>query len=199
MTTTRAVKRTRLSPEARRAQLLALGVEMLTTSTLDALSVEEIADRAGISRGLLFHYFASKQEYRLAVVREVAREMLALTAPDPALEPLAALQASVAAFVDYVAANREAYVSLLRGGASDPVLQEVLDETRTEMARRTLDGAEDLGIPQTVRGRLAVRGWIAFTEEVVVTWLTDPAAVLERDELLELLTTGLPAMVRGVL
>ena len=196
---TTAVKRTRLSPQARRAQLIDLGVQMLSTRTLDGLSVEEIAESAGISRGLLFHYFDTKADYRVAVVREVARQMLAVTAPDPEREPLDALQTSVAAFVDYVSENRDAYVSLLRGGASEPALQAVLDETRTEMARRTLDGADALGIPPTVRGRLAVRGWIAFTEEVVITWLTDPDAELGRDELLVLLTTGLPAMVRGVL
>ena len=62
-------KRTRLDPAARRAQLIALGVEMLATRTLDALSVEDIAKQAGISRGLLFHYFASKQEFHTAVAR----------------------------------------------------------------------------------------------------------------------------------
>ena len=196
---TTVVKRTRLSPQARRAQLIDLGVQMLSTRTLDGLSVEEIAESAGISRGLLFHYFDTKADYRVEVVREVARQMLAVTAPDPEREPLDALQTSVAAFVDYVSENRDAYVSLLRGGASEPALQAVLDETRTEMARRTLDGADALGIPSTVRGRLAVRGWIAFTEEVVITWLTDPDAELDRDELLVLLTTGLPAMVRGVI
>ncbi|MCU1657877.1 MAG: TetR family transcriptional regulator, partial [Pseudonocardiales bacterium] len=56
-------KRIRLSPEARRAQLIELGVEMLATRTLDELSVEDIAQQAGISRGLLFHYFSSKQEF----------------------------------------------------------------------------------------------------------------------------------------
>ena len=76
------MKRTRLSPEARRAQLIDLGVEVLATRTLAELSVEEIADRAGISRGLLFHYFDSKHDFRVAVVREVARHMLELPAPD---------------------------------------------------------------------------------------------------------------------
>ncbi|GAB2915704.1 TetR/AcrR family transcriptional regulator [Rhodococcus aerolatus] len=192
------MKRTRLSPEARRAQLIDLGVQMLSSRTLDELSVEEIADRAGISRGLLFHYFASKQDYRVAVVQQVAQQMLELTAPDPALDPLARLHASVASFVDYVSENRDAYVSLLRGGASEPALQAVLDATRTEMARRTVEGSEDLGIPTTTASRLAVRGWIAFTEEVVVTWLTDPTASLSRDELLGLLVTGLPVLARGV-
>ena len=70
-------KRTRLRPDARRAQLIALGVEMLATRTLDELSVEDIATEAGISRGLLFHYFASKQEFHLEVARAAAQELIA--------------------------------------------------------------------------------------------------------------------------
>ncbi len=54
-----AVKRVRLSPEERRAQLIDLGVRMLADRPLEQISVEDIADQAGVSRGLLFHYFAS--------------------------------------------------------------------------------------------------------------------------------------------
>ena len=75
-------KRTRLRPDARRAQLIALGVDMLATRTLDELSVEDIATEAGISRGLLFHYFASKQEFHLEVARAAAQELIARTEPD---------------------------------------------------------------------------------------------------------------------
>src|SRR6476620_7385194 len=87
------MKRTRLSPDARRAQLIALGVDMLATRTLDELSVEEIAKQAGISRGLLFHYFASKQEFHVEVARAAAGELIARTEPDPSLMPLEALRA----------------------------------------------------------------------------------------------------------
>src|SRR5581483_404686 len=81
-------KRTRLDPAARRAQLIELGVQMLATRTLDELSVEDIATQAGISRGLLFHYFASKQEFHVEVARAAAAALIARTAPDPALPPL---------------------------------------------------------------------------------------------------------------
>src|SRR3954462_8664545 len=85
-------KRSRLSPEARRAQLIELGVEMLATRRLDELSVELIAHTAGISRGLLFHYFPSKQESPLEVARAAAAEMIRRTEPDPDLSPVEALR-----------------------------------------------------------------------------------------------------------
>src|ERR1700710_2877944 len=87
-----AVKRTRLDPIARRAQLIALGVEMLATRTLDALSVEDIAKKAGISRGLLFHYFSSKQEFHTEVARAAAQDLIDRIEPDASLPPLDALR-----------------------------------------------------------------------------------------------------------
>src|SRR3954454_5545856 len=95
-------KRVRLSPEARRAQLIDLGVEMLATRRLDELSVELIANTAGISRGLLFHYFPSKQQFHLEVARAAAAEMIRRTEPDTSQTPVAALRGALTSFMDYV-------------------------------------------------------------------------------------------------
>lgn len=184
-----ATNRRRLPPETRRAQLLALGVQMLATRTLDQLSVEEIAEQAGVSRGLLFHYFSSKQDFHLAVVREISRAMLEATEPDPTLAPLAALRDSVSSFVDFVGENRDAYLALLRGPASsDPAMRAVFDATRSAMAERTLRVVAGFGVTTGARERLAVRGWIAFTEEVVVSWLSGEE--IDREELLDLVTSA---------
>src|SRR5947199_7371816 len=98
-------KRVRLSPQARREQLLELGVQMLTTRTLDELSVEALAEQAGISRGLLFHYFRNKQDFHRAVVQRAADDLLDTTTPDATLEPVPRLMQSVEHYVDYVSAN----------------------------------------------------------------------------------------------
>lgn len=188
-------KRLRLSPAARRAQLIELGAQMLATRRLEDISVEEIAERAGISRGLLFHYFTSKGDFHLAVVAKMAEAMLARTAPDHRLAPLDALSASLSAFVDFVSENRDGYVSLLRGAASgDAQLRKVFDDTRTEMANRTLAQTPTLGIPTGPRTQLAVRGWIAFTEEVVLDWLVKQE--LPRVQLISMVSSALPALLR---
>ncbi len=111
-------KRVRLSPEARRAQLIDLGVEMLATRRLDELSVELIAKAAGISRGLLFHYFPSKQEFHLEVARAAAAEMIRRTEPDTGRSPVQALRGALASFIEYVEENPDNYKSLVRGAAS---------------------------------------------------------------------------------
>jgi AcrR family transcriptional regulator len=187
-------RRVRLAPEARRAQLIALGVEMLASRTLDELSVEDIAAQAGISRGLLFHYFASKQEFHLEVARAAARELLRRTDPDPGLPPVAALRAGLEAFADYVAENPDNYKSLVRGAASgDAEMRAIFDDTRAALAGRIVDIVAGLGYPLSPQAELAVHGWVAFAEECVIRWI-DTRAV-DRGAVLDLLSKALPALV----
>lgn len=186
-------KRTRLSPDERRAQLIDLGARMLAERPLEQISVEDIADQAGVSRGLLFHYFASKSEFHLAIVRHTSQQMLARTEPTETDDPIATLRSVLASYVDYVTENRTTYVSLLRGTASgDPHMREVFEQTRDVMAARTLDQLPTIGLPRTPQVELAVRGWIAFVEEATISWLRSPA--ISREELIELTVNALPAL-----
>ena len=121
--------------------------------------------------------------------------MLERTAPDLSLDPLDALYATLSEFIDFVSQNRYGYVSLLRGAASgDARMRTVFDDTRTEIANRTLSQTPVLGIPTGPRTRLAVRGWIAFTEDVVISWLSDEE--LPRDELVRLISGACPRCCR---
>lgn len=187
-----ATPRTRLDPDARRAQLVELGLKMLSTRPLDRVAIDDIAAEAGISRGLLFHYFPTKRDYHLAVARAAAGDLLRRTDPDPSLDTLSQLRASVEAFVDHVAANPDAFIAFIRGsGGSDPELREVSDETRDAFTDRVLGR---LGTPSpSPRLRLAVRGWVAFTEEVTVEWLAQGS--LARDEVVGLIVDALVALV----
>lgn len=187
-------KRVRLSPEARRAQLIELGVEMLATRRLDELSVELIAQSAGISRGLLFHYFASKQEFHLEVARAAAAEMIRRTEPDTSLAPVEALRGALDAFIAYVEENPDNYKSLVRGAASGNVeMRALFDETRATMAQRVIDVLAELGLALSRRAELAVHGWVAYVEECVIRWI-DGQRHIERALLLEMLTKSLPAL-----
>jgi len=186
--------RTRLEPEARRAQLVGLGLQMLSTRPLDKVAIDDIATEAGISRGLLFHYFPTKRDFHLAVARAAAQELLDRTRTDPDLPPLDQLRAGVEAFVDHLTGNRDAYVAFIRGSSGgDPELLQVYESTRTAFTDRVLAG---LGIePVTTRLRAVVRGWVAFTEEVTVDWLS--SGDLEREDIVTLIDEALVALVTG--
>lgn len=56
--------------EARPGELLAAALELFVEKGFAATRVEEVAQRAGVSKGTLFLYFQSKEELFKAVVRE---------------------------------------------------------------------------------------------------------------------------------
>ncbi|MBV8160453.1 MAG: TetR/AcrR family transcriptional regulator [Acidimicrobiia bacterium] len=171
----------RLDPEERRAQLLELGLRMLSSESPDRIPVDEIADAAGISRGLLFHYFPTKRDFYVAVAREAASRLLDVTRPDFSLHHMERLHASLVAYVEYVTENEALYIALVRGAAgSDKELQAISEGTRAESARRVI---ESLGLDDPDPAvRTAVRGWVGFIEETTLDWLQHRD--LDRDRLL---------------
>ncbi len=197
--TARSGRRTRMSPEARRDQLIALGMAMVDEKPLDQVTIDAIAEVAGVSRALLFHYFASKQDFHLAILRAQGEQLIACTTPDDSLDdPIAILTSSLSAFVDYVSEHGGAYTAFLRGSSSaDPAVREAADATRSVMVDRVLEHAPAFGLEVTPRARVAVSGWVTFVEEVTISWLTDPD-VMTRDELLDLICNSLPAIALSV-
>lgn len=186
-------KRVRLSPDERRLQLITLGARMLGQRAIEDISVSEIAEQAGISRGLLFHYFPTKQDFHLAIVHHANAELLDRVTPDPALGVYDKLRDSIERYIDYVTENRTSYLALLRGPTStSPELSPLVDETRDAIIGIILSEAP-VHITDAERPRLllGMRGWIAFVEETTLTWLRTEA--VSREELIELLVDSLIA------
>jgi AcrR family transcriptional regulator len=167
---------------------------MLATRQLEDLSVEDLAEEAGISRGLLFHYFRNKQDFHRAVVSHATQQMVTLTEPDPRLPPLEQLSAVLEKYLDYVLGHYEVYTYLIRGHArSNQEVSAIVEETRLTLANRVRGNLQLLGLPNDELSYLAIRGWLAFVEEVVVKWVPDQA--VPREQLLRLFTTALPSVI----
>jgi AcrR family transcriptional regulator len=78
------VRRARLDPETRRAQLIATALRLLDERGLEALTVEEVADAAGVSRSLVYSYFGDRDGLAAEVylrILERLDEELGLTLP----------------------------------------------------------------------------------------------------------------------
>ena len=192
---TTSTSRTRLTPDERRSQLLDLGVRLLATRSLDELSIDLLAEEAGISRGLLYHYFGNKHAFHEAVVRRAADDLIAQTAPPVDGEPRERMTTSLAAYLDYVVANHEGYLSLVKAAAGgNETLREIYEEARSALNGRIFrEDAQGEIVPDTPATRLLVRGWSAMVEEVVLSWIDDPRGIT-RDQLLEILAASLPAL-----
>ena len=66
----REAARRRLAPEARRAELLAAALEVFVELGFERATLQDVADRAGVTKGALYHYFESKDELFLELMRE---------------------------------------------------------------------------------------------------------------------------------
>jgi AcrR family transcriptional regulator len=165
----RSRPRARLSVDERRAQLIDLGRRLFNTRPYDAISIDEIASAAGISKGLLYHYFPSKRHFYVEVVRVGAEHVQHLTSVRPGLAPPAQLRAAVDSFLTYVEKNAQAYGHLLRSGVgTDPEASAIVEGTRRAMVNSLLD---TLGLdPNRPILRLVFRGWVGFSEGVTLDW-----------------------------
>src|SRR5258705_6904135 len=136
-----AVRRSRLTIDERREQLVRLGTEIFAERPFDEVSIDDIAAAAQISKGLLYHYFPSKRDFYVEVVRFSAMEMEALTEPDPSLEPRARRSASLDRYLDYVESHAQGYATLMRAGiGSDPQVAAVVEEVPARIVDRILGG-----------------------------------------------------------
>ena len=171
--------RRRLSVDERRAELLRIGMRLFSTRAYEEIWVEEIAELAGISRGLLYHYFPTKRDFYVAVSRAAAAEAGEVTAPDPSLPPSERLRAGIDAFVRYAEEHSQGFLTAYRGSLSgDSEVRAIVEEGRQRQSARILETvARDAEPPPLLR--LAVHGWIAFAQNIIARWLQEPEATRE--------------------
>lgn len=161
--------RTRLAPDERRAQLVAIGVSALADRSLGELTMEHLAERAGVSRTLVSYYFGTKQGFHREVVLAARDGLLRSTEPDLTLAPLDRLHATLRHLVQFVHDHEPTFFSLVRGAAShDGEVREVVEEARVLQAERVLAVCAELGVDVTAELRLAVRSWVALAEQALV-------------------------------
>ena len=190
-------RRTRLSPDERRAQLVALGVGALASGPLEALTIESLAAAAGVSRGLVIHYFDTKDGLHRAVVRTACDAMLHATQPDESLAPLDRLHDTLTRLVRFVRDHRLTFHSLVRGAASgDPEVRELVEEIRTVQTGWLIQAFLELGTPDSERLRIALRSWVAFAEQTLVDGALH--SELSSDELVLFLDRTAKAVVAAV-
>jgi AcrR family transcriptional regulator len=185
---------TRLSGDERREHLLHVGVELVGRHGTADISIEEIARAAGVSKGLLYHYFPTKTDFFLAVLARSQAEMDQAVVRDRRLTPLEQFDRNLDGFLGFVDAHAEGYLAVVNARGRERRVQQLVEERR----RRRVDELVALAAVledaprEVVRTPLlvaAIEGWIGFTEGVIVRWLNDRE--LSREEVHELLRTVL--------
>ncbi|CRK55039.1 Transcriptional regulator, TetR family [Alloactinosynnema sp. L-07] len=180
-----APARTRRTAADRRKQLIGIGLSMLTVRPIHQVTIDEVAAEAGISRSLLFHYFPTKQDYYVEVVRAASRRILRYAAPDDSP------RAIVDGYVAFIERRRTQYVGLFRAAGLDDWVREIHDETQDALTVRIMSALNLTDPPEPVA--LAVRAWWAFAEELAIEWTGKNRT--DKDALVELLLGALDNVI----
>jgi AcrR family transcriptional regulator len=165
-------RRVRMDRADRRRQILRVAARLFSERPYSEVSVNDIAGEAGIARGLMHHYFGSKRELYLEVVRMSARAPR-LPAPDDSLGVEQVWTSAVDGFLGIIARNPTLWLNAVTvGGAErDDEVAAILDEAREILADQTLVAIGLEGRADDPVVRAFIRAWGGFVQELTVEWI----------------------------
>jgi AcrR family transcriptional regulator len=150
----------RLPRRERRAQLLDSALGVFVAQGYHAAAMDDIAERAGVSKPVLYQHFPGKLDLYLALLDSACDEVI-----DNCRQALAAthdnktrVAAAMAAFYAYVAGERGAFRLVFESDlTSEPAVREHVDRVTTECAAMIAHVIQDdTGLPAEQSRLLAV-------------------------------------------
>jgi AcrR family transcriptional regulator len=161
---------TRLGVDERRRQLLDAGAALFAQHAYEEISMRQIAEAAGVSKPLLYHYFPSKNELFIAAMTEAADELQQLIAPAGEGTQIEQLTASLDAYLAWIEENSGTWSKLMQSAASLPQARELLEGFRTQTMELAL--AELTGKSQAPPAlRTAIKGWLGYMDAATLDWI----------------------------
>ena len=179
----------RLSRSARRAQLLVAAREVFAAHGYHSAAMDDIAERAGVSKPVLYQHFPGKLELYRALLTTCADDLVdrvrhAISAPSGNRERVAA---AVSAYFDFVAGDGKAYRLIfgsdLRGDAAE-VVEDAMNRCIEKVAAAV---TTDAGL-DSARARLLAVGLVGLSQVAAQYWL-DSEQTVDRDEAVALLAS----------
>lgn len=164
----------RLPRPARRRQLLGAAQEVFVAQGYHAAVMDEIADRAGVSKPVLYQHFPGKLELYLALLDESAEELVGIVrdALSSTTDNAQRVPATFQAFFDYVSGSGEAFRLVFESDLSnEPAVRERLDATMRDCAEMIsqfiredaglrADEAHLLGMALVGMAQVSARYWL---------------------------------------
>jgi AcrR family transcriptional regulator len=190
-------RHTRLAPDERRAQVLEAARRVFVRDGFAEASTAAVAREAGVTRGLVHHYFGSRRALFLAVLAELADRLPAAIRTDlHGLTLEQTVEANATALLDAVERDRDAWLALLAAAGPDPDVEAILGRARDEAVERILvNQATDAAALDELR--LVLRVFLGAAEAALAEWTVHGRATREQTE--ALLKHTLLAMVAEVL
>jgi AcrR family transcriptional regulator len=182
----------RLNVDERRRQIIAAGNALFAEHAYEEISMREIAQRAGISKALLYHYFPSKTELFKAAVQEHAEDLAELLKPAADQPPLQALTTILDGYLAWIDGNAQTWSKLLQSASSLPEAGDLVADFRDRTLEQILARVSTQRRPRPAL-RTAVRGWLGYIDAAILDWLAHRD--LDREQLRDLLLAAFGAAV----
>jgi len=110
-----SVPNERMTGTQRRAQLLDVGRSVFAERGYDGASIEDIADRAGVSKPVVYEHFGGKEGlYAVVVDREMSRLLDSMVASLSGRHPRVLLEQAAMALLQYVEEHSDGFTILIR-------------------------------------------------------------------------------------
>jgi AcrR family transcriptional regulator len=182
--------RTRLDPEVRREQIIEAAELVLIDRDPADVTFEQIAEAAGVSRGLVYNYFGDKAGLLAAVYLrrfEQLDAMLARTLDATDAAPEHRLRTIVEVYLRFAGENPSAW---RLGGTAEATEHPLVQQARRDHLQRL-----SASWAETPEARLLARGIFGFLEASTLAWLEEDELPADRaaDVMLAQLWSGLAA------
>ena len=175
---------TRLKVDERRRQLIDAGSALFAEHAFEEISMRQIAEAAGVSKALLYHYFPNKIELFKAAVQDHATELQRVIAPSGRGTPTEQLSESLDGYLAWIERNAETWAKLMQSATTLPEARDIVDGFRAATLARILAGLTAESRPRPAL-RIALQGWLGYMDAAILDWVH--SRDLPREQLRELL------------
>ncbi|MGW4761601.1 TetR/AcrR family transcriptional regulator [Streptomyces pseudogriseolus] len=164
----------RLSVEERRTQLLEAALSLFAHRAPEDVSLDDVAEAAGVSRPLVYRYFpGGKQQLYEAALKSAADELRDCFDEPQAGPLLPRLTRAVERYLAFVGRHDAGFSALLQGGSVVETSRTtaIVDGVRRAAAEHIL---RHLGVDEPgPRLRMTIRMWITAVEAASLIWLDE--------------------------
>ncbi len=167
----------RLPGTERREQLLEIALELFSANGYLQTSVEDIADKAGVTKPIIYQHFDSKKALYMELLEHVGAQLLLAInqATSVAKTPRSQVESGFNAYFHYVSEHEDAFYLLFgTGGRRDDEFSEVAHKVEETMAQ-AVAALIEAGISPQHRLMLAY-GIVGLAESTSRHWLTARAS-----------------------
>jgi AcrR family transcriptional regulator len=178
------VRGARLPRKERRAQLLESALEVFVAQGFHAAAMDDIAERAGVSKPVLYQHFPGKLDLYLALLDSSCDAIIdnCRAALDATQDNKQRVAAAMEAFYTYIAGHDGAFRLVFESDlTNEPAVRAAIDRVTNDCASMIADVIhDDTGLPDEASRLLAV-SLVGMAQVSARFWVTDAAGITQDD------------------